>query len=298
MYIISIFSLISYFISLLKPSIFLNFSYFSDSSWLGPGDHFGLRNAFVSVVDIGSNYRRNWGIFYEPGMFAFYLNLALYLLLFKSESINKKMLLFLSIALITTFSTSGYITFGLMFIALVLKNKKNSVINYMKNNKKIIFLFIVMIIGVVVFFITNPNNWLFFSSKFSEIGNKSISNGSGYSREKAMYLALEAIKLRPLTGISSSGISQFFDGNISTFTPLQWFATYGLLYGLICNVLLLYYAIDKNEKLLCNIFKYFAIVSMIVSQNMSSNIMIMIIIIYSFNVLSRRKYDIRNSADL
>ena len=72
-------------------------------------------------------FRRNCGPFWEPGMFAVYLNLALFInvaLLDNKRSVN----IILGIALFTTFSTGGYVTFLfvlLLFLSLSSNNKSN-----------------------------------------------------------------------------------------------------------------------------------------------------------------------------
>ncbi len=64
---------------------------------------------------------RNSGMFWEPGAYQGYLNLAIAFLLLIQDFKNKKLcLLILSCALLTTFSTTGYIAYGFILIFYVL----------------------------------------------------------------------------------------------------------------------------------------------------------------------------------
>lgn len=62
---------------------------------------------------------RNCGVFWEPGAFQVYLNLALLFELYGLHEKKKCRILVLSIALLTTISTMGYFVFGLIMISYV-----------------------------------------------------------------------------------------------------------------------------------------------------------------------------------
>lgn len=66
---------------------------------------------------------RNPGPFWEPGAFAIYLNLALIFNLIIEKKIWTKKNIILSIALITTFSTSGYIAFFILIFSFYTINQ-------------------------------------------------------------------------------------------------------------------------------------------------------------------------------
>ena len=59
---------------------------------------------------------RNCGCMWEPGAFAVLLVMGLWLALLHEEELSKKYLVVLVIALLTTFSTSGYIAFGVILV--------------------------------------------------------------------------------------------------------------------------------------------------------------------------------------
>lgn len=282
---LSIFSLIVFFLELSLPSFIEIFPYVTATKWIGNGMDGNIRNIYIGIAALGANYKRNWGIFYEPGMYAFFLNFAIFLELFVSKNTDKKKIIILMLALLTTLSTNGYISLFLIMFAFILQRK-----NAITYNKKLKFWMIklgsVIVLFVTVFFAFNPERWFFFISKLGEWG---ASAGSGYERISALKYAWFAFLHNPITGISSTKISGFYNGNISTFTPLQWFATYGLIYGLICNVCLGLTAFNDKKLSGNNIIKCIALFTMIFSQNMTSNSIVLAFIIYNATNLFGRK---------
>lgn len=86
---------------------------------------------------------RNFGPFWEPGVYHIYLNFCIaYLLLFKNKtSLNK--LLFFIVALITTFSTTGYACFLLIMVSYFIKKLTTL-------NIKILISIVALIAGMVL----------------------------------------------------------------------------------------------------------------------------------------------------
>ena len=69
---------------------------------------------------------RNYGIFYEPGMFSFYLILSLIFSLFSlGYNLKSKIVVVQIITLLTTFSTSGYIALLILIIYYSFKTSRN-----------------------------------------------------------------------------------------------------------------------------------------------------------------------------
>lgn len=82
---------------------------------------------------------RNWGVFWEPGAYAVYLNIALLIILFSNIKINrKKGICILAMGILTTFSTTGIISMILIFLSFLIQSNINAKIE--KNLiKKILF---------------------------------------------------------------------------------------------------------------------------------------------------------------
>lgn len=301
MKIISIFAIVTFFFQIMAPNIIEMFPTIKTTKWVGEESVNKIHNLFIGVANVQANYKRNCGIFYEPGLLALYTNLAIFLLMFKSKKLNIKTFILLNIAVITSFSTNGYISLILMYVAYFMK-KRNPVKEkrYFEKKYRNYVLGIVMLLAIFtkIFFTNNPKSWNFLTNKLFEL-NGTVTSGSGYERRRAIELAFDAIYQNPITGLSTDGQAKFFNGAISTFTPLQWFITYGFIFGFICNICLVCFTIEKKENIFCSMLKLVAFMSMIVSQNMSANIFIIAIIIYqACNYIRGRKYDNSNSSNI
>lgn len=106
---------------------------------------------------------RNNSIFWEPGAYQLFLNLSIFFdLIYSKKTMNLGIIIKIT-ALLTTFSTTGYIILGLIIVLKYL--------NLKKTGEKILFL----IVGITMFF---GIFWGNFIDKFSTAGNSYMS----YSR--------------------------------------------------------------------------------------------------------------------
>lgn len=248
----------------------------------------GMKNLVLCVVQTDSQYIRNFGIFYEPGLFSLYIVFALYFALYRYV-FNSKRIIILIIALITTMSTSGYICGAIVIIMFLLIRK-----NISKKLKKYVLLGTgIATIIILVYLFKNPSYTYFLIGKFSEIStNNTLSMtrvGSGYERWRSFVLAIDAIKDNPLTGIAYNGWLQKFNGVIGTITPLNWFGLYGFIYGMVMNYCFAKSAIIKKQgktdyaSSIVGISVFFLNV---LSQNVTNSI---IVLIFIFQSIKRNK---------
>gem|GEM_PF-6429331 len=141
----------------------------------------------------GWNYifQRNAGMFWEPGAFQGYLNLAI---LFLNDDINsvKKyvLILFFSIIILTTGSTTGYILLPIILLSVFIKNFK-----YIRKHRIKIMAFFIMSTMLLIVYIFNTNN---IDNKFNS------DNGSYLKRSKDTSLTYKVMFDRPFTGYGLS----------------------------------------------------------------------------------------------
>jgi hypothetical protein len=76
-------------------------------------------HAFMKIGDI--ILPRNQGIFWEPGVLAIYANILLFLSLFYFK--KRKLIIFATIIIITTFSTSGFFIMAVQWLIFIIKIK-------------------------------------------------------------------------------------------------------------------------------------------------------------------------------
>lgn len=80
-------------------------------------------NLYFYIINVAVPHR-NCGIFWEPGAFQIFLNLAVAFTLFDNEVKHKMIkLMIFGITIVSTISTNGLIAFGLIFISYVVSRK-------------------------------------------------------------------------------------------------------------------------------------------------------------------------------
>ena len=121
-----IFSLIIRFLAVYSLVAFAISLIFPESIYLLPevvrADGESFRNAIFSVLSESSYLKRNIGIFWEPGAYSIYLNVALFFELFE-EKFNLKRVILYAVTILTTFSTLGIICMVVLFGAFLTTNK-------------------------------------------------------------------------------------------------------------------------------------------------------------------------------
>ena len=118
----------------------------------------------VGVVPISSYFKlRNFGPFWEPGVFQAYLNIALMFVLFSNTKRKKIKIIILTTTILTTLSTTGYICMVLLFGVWYLR----------RGFKKPIVLVLFLFIFFFIYFVNAPLYETVFG-KFSN-GSRSFS---------------------------------------------------------------------------------------------------------------------------
>lgn len=113
---------------------------------------YGFKSADIGFLT-NSTTRRNFGIFWEPGGYQGYLSLAILLLLLNQNKFRKFKLIFiiLFISLLSTQSTTGYLIAIILIFVFLIQSKSNQ--NQRREYrilKKIIFLVIFVVIGIII----------------------------------------------------------------------------------------------------------------------------------------------------
>ncbi len=175
-------------------------------------------------------FTRNYGPFTEPSRFQAYLNLTLILLLFTDNKISYKRVIIVLLALVTTFSTTGYLVIVVTLIAFIFSKKVK-----MKMGTKALLAF-PLIVGCVVLFYTNDI--------FSNAINKLLKGGedvSASTRYDSIKINLLIFKDNFFFGAGFSGSEEAFasimskygfNAQTNTITPLIYFSKFGVVVGL------------------------------------------------------------------
>lgn len=191
-----------------------------------------FNNLILGYVPILNNYVRNFGIFREPGVFQFFILLALYYHLMISEKMttkNKIEVVILILGLLTTFSVSAIVCFTILLFAFILKEE--NIVFILKNKKKIALVFIGVIISIVLLILLNRDiYWMVYSmmEKIMGIGKDDV-------RVSAIIANITLWIDSPLKGNDVNYVLGIVEHN--TCSLLVIFSTFGTILGSIITYL-------------------------------------------------------------
>ncbi|MCO5935982.1 hypothetical protein NAF17_10570 [Mucilaginibacter sp. RB4R14] len=182
------------------------------------------RNIIIyNFKNYASLYNRNSGPFWEPGMFAVFINVALFFNIVISKKLINIRNIILITTIVTTFSTTGYI--ALIFIFLVY--------SIFYSNSKLSLLYVLAIV-IASIYIANLDILK------TKILNQ-YSDKTGTSRFGATLIHYQVISEYPFTGVgdgASRYIADLTDAE-STANGLTFvFVKYGVIYGLLYYMVL------------------------------------------------------------
>lgn len=182
----AIVSLFFYSIQLLDPSILVKI--FRPVEGWGNGQNWGSEFYGVLLYTYRgtlSNYRNN-GIFTEPGLYQMILNAAIMILLFFPQLSNlsskqiRRAIIVLFITVLSTGSTTGYISLFILMIGYLLKKSNGE--DEHKNRRYVIWVLVALSGVVIVDYYTRNENSLLYSfvfSKFEDMGMREDASGNG-----------------------------------------------------------------------------------------------------------------------
>ena len=225
---ISIVSLVSFFINIINPSLIRIFPEFINSH--------DRTSYFLFFSMVSNDISRNQGIFWEPGAFQFFLGLAYIFELSKSDSNPRKWILILFIiSFVSTVSTTGIVVVFLLVAYTFSKYRgKSNVIRAIV----IVFLLLAVLLSVIPYL---NSEWQYalvdkIQGIFSYQPGANIGVVSSSRRMDSLYYPLNEFLNSPIWGIGKSGYDKVAQGmghGILTFTPINLLAMFGPIYGLI-----------------------------------------------------------------
>lgn len=227
---------------------------------------------------------RNMGIFWEPGAFQSYLVLAILIEILNYNHVNLIKMFVLFIALITTWSTAGIVNLFILLLILVLeKSKFNLMI-------KILFILIIML-TIYTFYSILPDNL-----KYATYGKiyHFLNNDRGFSvvdtasvRYDSIIYPLDSFFKHPIWGVGSGGLSESIltAHTMTTNTVVNWFASYGVIFGSIFTLSIVKFAMLFNNKYKITYFLIFISVILLLStEQYLRNVSIILVLLSSYKV--------------
>lgn len=226
--IISIFSVVTYLLSIVNNSLFYSLPSFTS------GNHTTYFTGLSFVYRIRRyGYLRNPGIFWEPGAFQTFIILALMIELFFVEKNERKIwrVIVLNIAMITTISTTGIISLVLLWVVYSFTQPKKGKTTFI----------LAIIAFILIIFISNPQ-YMPEAFRFALVDKVGAASGEAGEletvdvRADSVIYPLKAFLKSPFWGVGKIGMSAWEDEvghNMNTCTPINWLAHYGIFMFLI-----------------------------------------------------------------
>ncbi|MDY0315744.1 MAG: hypothetical protein RBR32_11780 [Bacteroidales bacterium] len=224
-----------------------------------------FRNFILHTVEksaYDTSYERNYGFVFEPGSYSVFLAIAILFNLLRTHlNFNPKsnyQFYILTLALITTFSTTGYIAFGVIVIY--------SIFVEVKGISKYFYLIASLLLSVYIFFtvdfLYNKIQELYYSGQeINEVIERAEQTGSSYSggRFGGFIIGWENFKRYPLlgrAGVSELTSGQTAGGKVFIVNGLANIMSQFGLFGIIVFFTTLYNSSKKISKFYLSKAKY------------------------------------------
>lgn len=245
----------------------------------------------TNLDDVHGTFLRNWGPFREPGVFQVFAVISLMYGLFRKKQVNLVSILFHILAIVTTFSTTGYIVLFLVVLAMIAQRKTE--MHNWKLYRMILVLSVVCALYLIFFTdVLFSSGVMSYASVFGKLFDS--DNTSMLSRFASIVGNVLIFIERPLFGAGISYVDTRFGeicgeiyGNPDFHNANTLFillATFGLLLmivavGKIWFFINEYFYCGKYSKLLL----FGAYLCLLFSENMMNSVIVLLPLFYVSN---------------
>lgn len=196
-----------------------------------PRGHIFSSLGLTNLPHYNSYKLRNWGPFWEPGVYQAYLNLALFFVIHWSGKIRKKELyriILFSLSIVSTLSTSGIIAMVFLLLSLIFKSNKD-----LRHTTKILIILIFAISSVYILSNNHLSTIIFGKLSVSSAGNLTLM-----SRWYSITGILKIFIDNPIFGAGPNNVllelANYANQVTSVTNTITFhFASFGIISGLI-----------------------------------------------------------------
>lgn len=250
-----------------------------------------LERSNCTYYDIGFNIicrntfnTRNYGMFWEPGAFAVFLTVALAFELLRDGKTDRNGLIkvaVLTLAIITTKSTLGIFTAGLVWLIYFTEKPVEKSEPEAKLRRKV--LFAVLMIGIAALaFLPESFYHGVFSKLFPNTETGELSHSLTVRIDAVYYMLREFIGSFGL-GI---GVERFvqvqneYCRGMATATMANWLAAYGIFFGGACIYGFIRLFFERKRGVIAGIVTVIFCCMLIVTENFMGNPFIYVLVFY------------------
>ena len=288
-FIISVFSIFIYLLFLISPTLINYFPKMFNSA--GAEYKFGFLS--FAPLKVYTFNPRAMGIFREAGVYSIFLCIAIYFELFEKKTISIVKNIVYLIALITTFSTTGYIVLLLIVVCRISKKvgdkSKKRKINYI--------LFSLLFASLIISQFTDLLS--IDGDLFGKFFANSATYSSGTARISSIFTNLRMFWSNPLFGVGAYGVDtnfadlswQFYSFNTvhNTNSFLMNYSSYGFIYG--STILILWYRFfAKNQGIMVGIELLVTFFLLLSGETLIHNVIFYIIAFYGLNNIEKTEF--------
>lgn len=250
----------------------------------------------LDLTTIHTSTIRMGGIYWEPGVYEMFLNIAILFELFMEEKPRIGRLFIYCIALFSTFSTTGYIAFLWILLMLILFGGKNA-----KAFKASRWFVVLPFIAIILFFAVTG------TTVGQQVFGKAINlhEGTTMVRFASVFASINIVLAHPLLGVGMEHISDqmrnlTLSSNVyygwttqNTNTFLYQFAAHGCIFGslFLIGSLLFGKVFNKGKIFTFCIFILFFI--FYIGENYMVSIVPYLFIFYGFESTKKENVQIR-----
>lgn len=270
-YFIAIYSLIFFMINFFYPVILYKNPLFFQSAA-------GIKyfNYIFSIVSNNTYVLRNYGFFWEPGAFAIFLNIALYIELNVISKKQKKRILIYLITIISTLSTLGIISMLLQILPIIFVKKEHT-----KNNNRLFILFIIMVLFIIMFI--NKDYVIF--HVFEKLNTSGETSSTTLTRINAIIYPMNQFLKSPFFGIGMNNfllLQNNMCNGMATCTYVNWLCIYGIG-GLLFVLGSTLFFVEKKNTIIEKIAYFILSILLFSTENFLMITFIYIIFFYGIN---------------
>ena len=207
--------------------------------------NFGL--SFVSGLYVKN---RNFGIFREPGVYQYFILLALYLNNYAADWKKQRSMWLvngiLALTMLTTFATGGVVELALLAVVVFFDKKL-----YRNKRALILVLVLILVMAVALGVIIAQKGMLYWELYGMVISKFSPNEDSSSERLDAIFTDLDFFLKNPLVGARISEVLHSVENN--TTSTMLMFAMFGILGGVLHTVSWVALVWEKERKIWVNL---------------------------------------------
>ena len=222
MFFLAVFSLVTFAISVIAPQLVQLLPQI-----VRQGGGANYYNALFSVICDSTYVSRNYGLFWEPGAFSIFLNIALFIELFQQKASIKNVAV-LCLAILSTLSTLGIACMLVLVMGYVSQRQA-----FVRKGIKNFILFLMFCFAL--YLIIDGEEFIFHVLGKLKINDGKINTTTSVRIDAFVYMG-KAFLSSPLWGVGYTEflhIQESYCSGMATFTFMNLLATYGLIGGVL-----------------------------------------------------------------